>query len=175
MARREVKRPEAPVTRHPLIRSLLDVSEEPPTPDDNPGPGKKPKSDERKCEQLRRAFIEAKADERAARYLRDANQKAYEEKYRELKRLETAYEAKLRAFAVENALTIWDMQKGKIPRGIVFPSDLLAAKRAYETAFRESEILLDELRRARDLHKLAESRVAEIREKMKAVGCAKSD
>ena len=78
-----------------------------------------------------------------------------------------------RSYAWERTLglALWDLRKGRIPRGIQLPSDVLRAKEAYETALRESKIWVNELNRARDLLKQARERVSELREQLDTAGC----
>ena len=145
-----------------------DEPEEPEEPDE---PEKPEKPDKEKCKRLSQALKDAEADLRGAQSLRDGAQKAVNEKTNELDQKFAVYKQALAAFAVQNGIALWEMLKGRIPRGVQLPSDVLLAKEAYETARAELEVLIDELHRAQEKLEQARERVSELREQISAAGC----
>jgi hypothetical protein len=139
-------------------------------PDEPEGP-EKPKPNKEKCEQWSQALKKTEADLRGDQSLRDSTQKAVKEKTDELERKKAAYDQALAVFAVVNGIALWEMLKGRIPSGVQLPSEVLRAKEAYETARAELEVLIDELRRAREQLDQARERVSELREQIAAAGC----
>ena len=63
------------------------------------------------------------------------------------------------------------MLKGRIPSGVQLPSEVLRAKEAYKTTRAELEVLIDELRRAREQLDQAQEHVSELREQIATAGC----
>lgn len=124
-----------------------------------------------KCKQLSQETKKAEADLRGAQSLHDGAQKAVNEKTDEVDQLYSVYIEALIAFAIENGIALRDISKGRIPRGVQIPSDVQRAKEAYVTARRESKILIDEVKRARELLEQALERVSELREQLEAAGC----
>ena len=124
-----------------------------------------------KCKQLSQKLKKAEADLRGTQSLHDGAQKAVNEKMDEVNEKYEDYEQALIAFAIENGIALWEVRNGRIPRGVQLPSNLQRAKEAYETASRESKILIEEVKRARDLLKKAQERVSEIRDQISDIGC----
>ena len=155
-----------------LIEQARLVDEDDSTPED-PGQDdpEEPEPDKEKCRQLSQALKVAEADLRGAESLHNGAQKAVNEKTDEVDQKYSAYEKALAAFAIEKGIALWEISKGRIPRGVSLPSEVSRLKEAYETASRELKVLIDELHRARDQLKQARKRVSELHGQIEAAGC----
>ncbi|MDA1090308.1 MAG: hypothetical protein O3A85_08360 [Proteobacteria bacterium] len=141
-------------------------------PDDEPDEPEQPEPDKEKCKELIEALKKAEADLRGAQSFHDGAQMAVNEKTNEVKQKRAAYEQAFKAFAAETGIALWDIYKGRIPRGVPLPSNVQRAKEAYETASRELKVLIDELHRAEDKLKQAQERVSELQKQIEAAGCS---
>ncbi len=127
--------------------------------------------DNKDCTRLKAELANAEqAAKEAAERMRKAadvfNQKSreVEARWREVKRQAVA-------FGINNIATIVDLRKGKIPRGVTLPSDVLEAWQAYQDSLSESKRAIEEQKAAQADFDAREAEAAAIRKMIKESGC----
>ena len=141
---------------------------EEPEPEDPP---KKPEPDEEKCKRLKAELANAEqAAEEAAERMRKAAED-YSKKSRDVEARWQEFKQQAAAFGIGNIASIIDLRKGKIPRGITLPSEVMDALAAYRKAFQESTEALEKQKAAQAELDAKEDEVKEIREKINSNSC----
>ncbi len=138
------------------------------------GNGGKREKEQRRSEACERLNVEFRRTE--ARYLAEQerlekisealNRKLDDARQKQDTFLEAATRTGMDAFLILN-----ELRKGRLPRGIVLPSDALAAKRAYDVAAGEARSLRQEIDQAQSDFDRAGKKMLEVGERMKKNGC----